>query len=553
MYTLRPYQEEALDAVLDGIRTQPNILLQAATGAGKTIIFSALIKYCLEHYKMRIGVIAHREQLVRQARDKLLSVWPEGADLIGTACASVSSNVELERPVVIGSPQTLARRIGEMPPLHMLIVDECHRLPPVGVESQYGTLINSLREYYPKMRLVGVTATPFRLGHGYIYGDECRAGVQNWWNDLAYSISIRTLQDAGFLVPYRGKATDEPDLSGVKKSAGEFNLHDLSERCSQAVHVRSAVKAVQDYAQDRRHIVVFGVTIEHAEILRDAFVEAGYSSVVVHSKQPHDLRMQNLADFDGGKVQVICNVGVLTEGWDCTSVDCMVMCRPTMSPALFVQMVGRGLRLHDGKEDCLLLDLSGNWKRHGDPNEPLVTWTDGKRKNLASDPEEPQNEGAVCPKCQECVTASAIVCPYCGKELKQVENKRLKLYDLTMTERRNKTREVRILSAKFESFWSRAGNHMLRLGMQCSEGENLLPIYVSHFLDIEGQGSDWGRQKAVKAWTSVFRGKIPVPLTVDEAMERIGELQVPDTAYVVEKGKYVNVKRWGTVYGSACG
>lgn len=551
MYTLRSYQQEALDAILTEIRTDQNVLLQAACGAGKTVIFSSLIKHCLERYKMRIGVVAHREQLVRQARDKLVSVWPEGAGLIGTACTSVSSDIELERPVVIGSPQTLARRIGEMPPLQMLIVDECHRLPPANAESQYGTLINSLRSYYPQMRLLGVTATPFRLGHGYIYGTDCKSGEQNWWDRLTYSISIKDLQDDGFLVPYRGKATDEPDLSGVKKSAGEYNLHDLGERCSQTVYVQSAVKAVQDYAQDRQHIVVFGVTIEHAEILCEAFKAVGYKSTVVHSKQPHDERMTNLDAFDRGETQVICNVGILTEGWDCTSVDCMVVCRPTMSPALWVQIVGRGLRLHEGKQDCLLLDLSGNWRRHGDPNEPRVTWSDGRKKNLASEPEETA-EGNVCPKCQECVSASAIICPYCGAELKRVENKRLKLYDLQQEPQR-KSREVRIISANFEDFWSRAGNHMVKVSMTCSDGEGTLPLYVSHFMDIEGQGSEWGRAKAVKTWTGAFRGRIPVPKTVDEAMGRVGELTMPDTAYIIEKGKYLNVKKWGTTYGTACG
>lgn len=553
MLELRPYQQEALETILSDILTNQNVLLQAATGAGKTIIFSALIKYCLERYKMRIGVIAHREQLVRQARDKLVSVWPEGKKEIGIACASVSNSVEIERPVVIGSPQTLINRIGDMPPLHMLIVDECHRLPPVEVESQYGKLINKLREYYPQMRLVGVTATPYRLNHGYIYGGEHRSDESNWWTHLSYSIGIKDLQDEGFLVKYRGKATGEPDLSGVKKSGGEFNLHDLGEKCSQSVYVKSAIKAVQDYAEDRKHIVVFATTIEHAEILNKEFNDSGYKSVVVHSKQPHDVRLKNMEDFDKGKLQVICNVGVLTEGWDCTAVDCMVMCRPTMSPALFVQMVGRGLRLHEGKDDCLLLDLSGNWKRHGDPCDPKVTWVQGKRKkDDNTELPEGESEGAVCPKCNECVSVHAIICPNCGEELKTVENKRLKLYDLGTTSK-SSSLEVKILKTSFDAFVSKAGNRMIRVSMCVSEGDDFLPMNVNYFLDIEGQGSDWGRSKAVRVWTNVFKGKIPVPNTVDEAVKRISELVLPDTVFIVEKGKYWNVKKWGTTYGFACG
>ena len=170
MVTLRPYQEAALQAVLGDMRTHKNVLLQAATGAGKTIMFSAITRLFVEKWGLHVAILAHREQLVRQAADKLLKVWPEGEDKVGIACHSVTSSVDVNRQVVIGSPQTLARRLGDLPEQPLLIVDECHRLPPAGKKSQYAVLINRLREYYPDMRMLGVTATPYRLGHGYIYG-----------------------------------------------------------------------------------------------------------------------------------------------------------------------------------------------------------------------------------------------------------------------------------------------------------------------------------------------------------------------------------------------
>lgn len=248
MVALRPYQQDALDSVLAAVKTERSVLLQAATGAGKTILFSALVKACMERYQMRIGILAHREQLVRQARDKLLKVWPDGKDKIGIACKTASSSVELGRPVVIGSPQTLVRRIGETPAVHLLIVDECHRLPPADAKSQYRTLVEALRGYYPEMRLLGVTATPYRLGHGYIYGDRCRAPEQNWFQSLCYSIGTSDLQEQGYLVPLRIFAAAEPDLSGVSTSKGEFNLAQLSDRMSEGVHVHGAVQALARHA-----------------------------------------------------------------------------------------------------------------------------------------------------------------------------------------------------------------------------------------------------------------------------------------------------------------
>ena len=166
---LRQYQKDAIHAILDKWKFEKNVLLQAATGAGKTIIFSALIKYCMERYNMKIVVLAHREQLVRQARDKLIAFWAVGKDYIGIACTSVSKVIDLSKPVIIGSPQTLIRRVENMPPVDLIIIDECHRLPPPNVDSQYKKLIDKLRLKNIDLRLLGVTATPYRLGQGYIY------------------------------------------------------------------------------------------------------------------------------------------------------------------------------------------------------------------------------------------------------------------------------------------------------------------------------------------------------------------------------------------------
>lgn len=545
-YELRPYQQDALNSILEDVRESQCVLLQAGCGAGKTIITAALIKHCMEKYKMRIGFLAHREQLIRQTKDKLLKVWPEGEQAIGIACSSVSSEVELERPVIIGSPQTLARRLDEMPPLQMLIVDECHRLPPANVQSQYGNLITKLKDRYPQLRLVGVTATPYRLGHGYIYGDQCKAGEENWFDDLSYQISIQQLIGDGYLTPYKAYAADTPDLTGVRKSGGEFVLGDLGETMSSALHLESAVKAIEDYASDREHIVVFAVTIEHAEALKEAFLDAGHSCVSVHSKMPHDIRMANLEAFDKGKVRVICNVGILTEGWDSTGVDCMVMCRPTMSPSLYVQMVGRGLRTHEGKEDCLILDLSGNWLRHGDPNEPIVTWSRPSTKGEKVEPSEPQ--GVECPKCKCLVTSRTIVCPECGEELKEVRNERLELHEVeTVVKPVNPfgLREAHVCSSLFEPYTSRRGNRMLRLVLYClGEGETI-PKTVYDYWDLEGQGSDFGMRTAREKWRDMSITHADPPDTINEAMGRLNELQVPNTVWLELQGKYLNVKRWG--------
>ena len=424
MFRLRAYQKEALSAVMASIKTNKNVLVQAATGAGKTILFSALIKQFLKSRKdARVYVLAHREQLVWQARSKLTQVWPECEKEIGLACASTGRKVDVYKPIVIGSPQTLSRGPETLPRADMMIIDECHRLAPANKDSQYRRLIDAMRSKSPEMRLVGVTATPYRLGQGLIYGEQCKDKGANWFDSMCFSIGTELLQEQGYLVPLRLFAPVDPDLSEVGTADGDYIVKQLSDTMSKAVHVHSALDAVERHASDRKHIVVFAVSIQHAEILRDSFRETGRKAEAVHSKMPHADRARFLKAFDDGEIEVLCNVGVLTEGWDCKPVDCMVMCRPTKSPALYVQMAGRGLRTCKGKKDCIMLDVSGNWTRHGRPENPDVKIKGKKEINTPQGKRCPEcgyinNDNAqICEKCgYEWSHSQSILCPNCGFE-----------------------------------------------------------------------------------------------------------------------------------------
>ena len=548
---LRPYQQEAESIILNRMKTQDNLLLQAATGAGKTIIFSDIIKQCRTMYpKMHIGVLAHREQLIRQARDKLLRVWPEGEQEIGIACSSVQNVAELNKPVIIGSPQTLINRIGNLPPIHFLMVDECHRIPPKNIDSQYNKLIERLRQYYPTMRLLGVTATPYRLQTGYIYGKKCKEGTENWFENLDYQISIKTLIDQGFLVGYEIKAQDSPDLSGVKLVGREFNEHQLEQVMIRELHLQSAAHAIRDYAADRQSIVVFCVTIKHAEKLCELFLREGIDATCVHTKLPHDERMERLARFDRGDVRVICNVDVLTEGWDCTRVDCMLLCRPTMSTAKYVQMIGRGLRLHDSKTDCLILDLSGNNERHGDPNDPNVVVPRKTGKTS-----EPTEHGIfLCPECGMPISPGSVQCEHCGAYLINIINTPLDLKTVISSKTSSRfTKEellkrgtiVDILDASVQAYTSkRNGNNMVRVSLKCKlvDGGNI-PITVYEYWDIEGNNS-YGRVKAQQQWLMLSGGEVP-PITIQDAVARSGELTFPKQAKVqYNKDGFAHVKQY---------
>lgn len=539
MITLRPYQEAAIDTIMAAMPTDQTILVQAATGGGKTIIFSELIKRLLNQWpNIRIGILAHRRELITQAKDKLLKVWPDAP--IGIACASVSNEIETSTPVVIGSVQTLARRTGTTEPFDIVIIDEAHRLPPMNIRSQYSEWINTMRQYNPKVRIIGFSATCFRLGHGYIFGDICKKGNVNLFQFLHYRIGIADLQKQGFLCGYRAKilADISGDLAGVRKT-GDYNVGDLSTVMSKQHHVGSAVNALNEYAADRKHVIVFAVTIAHAVKLQEAF---GYQSTVIHSELNDKERLQALEDFETGARRVIVNVGILCEGWDSPAVDCIIMCRPTVSSALFVQMTGRGLRPHPDKNDVLILDLANNCVTHGDPDAPKVVIP---RPDHAKKEEPKEKKYKTCPQCSEAVEPRATMCQVCGFEFVEENNGSVELKDY----RFEKPAPVRVEIGEVEitKHVSRnSGNIMAKVALECYRDDAELPISVNHYMMLGDGNHPYAIGKSRGLWRKIT-GNDPPESTqefIDRAKEFESGLAANNVIEIVEDGKWFKVLRW---------
>ncbi len=585
MITLRPYQQKALEAILTDFRPQQFVLLQAATGAGKTIIFSELIRLFRQQWPdIKILLVAHREQLVRQAYEKLLKVWPEGAGQVGIACNSVSSKAELDKPVIIGSIQTIARRIDELPVIKLMIVDEVHMMPPMAKEgasaSQYEEVIHSLQAKYDKLRVLGVTATPYRLGWGYIYGQDTATDsrksedpARNWFPELTYSISIKQLTENGFLCPMRMLTVDEPDLSDIGMSvSGDYNEKALGKKMSEKLHLGSILRALNEHAIDRHHIVIFTVTIEHAKTVLNELKENGWNAVLVHSQMLKKEAEANLAAFNSGEAEIIVNVGKLTEGWDCPIADCVMLCRPTKSTALYVQMVGRGLRLAEGKADCLVLDLAGCFAEHGNVNTPKVRKGRGVRETVfcpecgTANPAaslyckkcaallrkpttgEQQTGSVECPNCKSASSNRAIFCPVCGFALRWVENKRVELHEIDLEEDTDNIKPcpARILSKPVGDFdyVSRKGAKMLRISYRISLQDRNRSFRMYDYWDIEGvsHNNSYGAMKAAQKWELL--AQTTAPKTLEEARTRWGELEFPEKITVKKKDGFWNVVRY---------
>ncbi len=412
---LRPYQRHAVDTLIRLAPKQQFLLLQAATGAGKTIMAAALMRHYSLRWHFRCLFLAHKAILVRQALARMQTTFADADVDVDCLCASVEKPGQAGGHIIVASPQTLVHRLENLPRVDVIIIDECHRVPPKGSASLYADIIDTVTRKRPNARVIGVTATPWRLGQGPIYGATANA----WWGNLDVRVSIRELQDQGWLCPLIARVCRPArELLDVPVgSSGDYREDELEQTLLRPLHLGSAVQAVRTEAAGRQHIVVFCVSIAHARTLADRFQEAGFTAAAVDSRAGDEANAQALAAFSAGRIRILCTVAMLTEGWDCPQTDCLVMCRPTLSATLYVQMTGRGLRIASGKRDCLLLDLSGNVMRHGSPNAPCERAAahafdnmTGMSGSVARDDKNPR----FCPFCDAILPQEVeLSCPDC--------------------------------------------------------------------------------------------------------------------------------------------
>jgi len=345
---LRPYQREAVAAVLGARRRGiKRMLVCLPTGAGKTVIFAHLARMA----RREVLVLAHRDELLEQAREKLERAL-QGERVV--AIEQGARRAPAEARVIVCSIRSLheARlaRVISGRDIGLVIYDECHHAAAednMRVLRQLGAFDASWSG-----TLLGVTATTER-------GDG--KGLDKVFESIVYSRSLRAMIDDGFVVPLRGfriaTATDLNALeAGDRRGAEDFSEQDLAEAVDIEERNALVARSIQELARDRRSIV-FCVNVKHAQHLARALNAIGVRAATVHGAMPSELRAKTLADFRAGVPQALTNVGVLTEGFDDPEVSCIAMARPTRSQALYAQCVGRGTRLYPGKSNCLVLDF----------------------------------------------------------------------------------------------------------------------------------------------------------------------------------------------------
>ena len=342
--TLRPYQREAIDAVLEARRKGVRrMVITLPTGAGKTVIFAHLARLA----KRQVLVLAHREELLFQAREKLERSL-QGAGVV--AIERGADRAPVDAKILVCSIRSLHEerlaRVLQGRDIGLVIYDECHH---AAAEDNLRVL-TQLGVFAPEWTgtLLGFTATTGR-------GDG--KGLDTVFQRIVYSRSLPELIEQGYLAPLRGfRVGTSADLGRLSPGGNDYREDELAEAIDIEERNALVARSIQELARDRRTIA-FCVTVNHAMNLSRALNVIGVPAGIVHGAMPSDVRQKALADFREGHTQVLTNVGVLTEGFDDPGVSCVAMARPTRSDGLYAQCVGRGTRLHPDKKNCLVLDF----------------------------------------------------------------------------------------------------------------------------------------------------------------------------------------------------
>lgn len=339
---LRPYQKESMESVFEQWEEVDKTLLVLPTGCGKTIVFAKITEQCVKGGK-RVLILAHRGELLEQAADKI-------AKTTGLGCATEKaeqSSLNTWYRIVVGSVQTLMRekRLNQFDRdyFDVIIIDEAHHC----ISDSYQKVL----QYFSNAKVLGVTATPDR-------GDIKNLG--SYFESLAYEYSLPKAIKEGYLCPIKAQTIPlKLDLSGVSQQAGDFKTSDIDTALDP--YLFQIGDEMRKYCTNRK-TVVFLPLVKTSQKFTHILNELGFRAVEVNGGS--DDRAEVLQDFESGKYNVLCNSMLLTEGWDCPSVDCVVVLRPTKVRALYSQMVGRGTRLCEGKKELLLLDFLWHSERH---------------------------------------------------------------------------------------------------------------------------------------------------------------------------------------------
>jgi DNA repair protein RadD len=519
---LRWYQRECIDALFQWFHEHDgDPLAVLPTGAGKSLILSGFIAEARANYpQLRACVLATQGELVKQNAKAARTLLPYQD--VGIYSAGLKSK-DASRPVTVANIQSLARAPFSHQPFDLLVVDEAHTIADQDA-GQYRTFIRNQRLQNPNMKVVGLTATPYKLSSGLLH-----EGPSALFAGIAYEAPVGRLIEQGYLCrPITPRSSLRLSTSGVAVRGGEFVASALAEVVDVDDVTESAVEEMVRLFADRHHWVVFAVSVQHAQHIGACLERHGVLTTVVHGELSSDERAYRLQAFDSGEVRAIVNCQLLTTGWDCQKIDAIALLRPTKSAGLYVQMLGRGMRVHPSKTNCLVADFAGLIEQFGPIDAIRVR---DKRQSEA----EGEAVVKVCPSCETYVPAGVRTCISCGHEFPPPP---VQLAPVPST--------AAILSTDMEPRWVDVTG--CEYSYNPPKAPKVIPtLRVTYLNGFRHVASEWvclehdgfARTKAQQWWAA--RSPDNCPNTITQALTLTDDLRVPTAVALVPDGKYQRV------------
>lgn len=530
---LRPYQQRAMDELWSWFTKHDggNPIVEACVGAGKSLMIAALAQRAdAEFPGTRVLVLVHQKELLEQNIDKLVKIWPK-AD-VGLYSAAIGKK-QMGRQLTYATIGSIYKRAHELGRIDIVLADECHLINPKEA-GMWRSFLTDLAKYNPHTRVIGWTGTPFR-GNGV----WVTAGDEPLFTNVATRVTMKELLDLKFLSPLMPAPTvARVDAKDVRMSGDDYVVSELAKVTDRADLVEATCKEIVELASARKRWLVFAVTIAHAEHVRDALKRRGVTAEVVSSETPKQERAALISAFRAGRIRCLVNVAVLTTGFDVPEVDFIALLRATKSPVLYVQIAGRGMRIAEGKTDCLWADFTDTTIEMGPVDEVKGRMPNTKRASKAPT--------KLCPECGSQNPAAAPVCIDCGFGFPEPE--RIKHGD--------QASNAAILSSQRDAMFDTVPVTEVRYVLHMKPGSPQ-SLRVDYYAGMLRAASEWvcmshegyARKKAEMWWRE--RSKIDdIPDTAEEAIEWLrydqNIVRQPEQIVVSKASKYPSIVgyRW---------
>jgi len=521
MIQLRPYQEQAIESTLKYFQEEEgNPLIVLPTGTGKSVVIADFCKRILAQWSdTKILVITHVRELIRQNYDELKTLWPEAPAGINSAGLKKR---EYDPSIVFCGIQSVYNKASRFTKVDLVLVDEAHLIPRK-TNTMYQKFLNNLKIMNPHVRVVGLTATPYRLDSGLLH-----SGENALFDAVAYEADLRDMVEQGYLTKLMSKQPKTRlDVSGVSIRGGEFVPGELERAVDRKDVNESVVREIVSYGADRQSWLLFCSGVSHATHIAELVRSHGVDCATIFGDTPIAERDQIVADFKARKIRAIASMGVLTTGFNAPAVDMLALLRPTQSTGLYIQIMGRGMRNFAGKDNCLVLDFAGNIARHG----PVDRVNPKKPRKGDGEGVAPTKD---CPKCESIVFAGCSECPDCGYVWPPTEPE----IDRTAT-------TLPAMTFDSPAVWLKTNSVAYRIHKKAGKPDSMRVEYrcgmevYREWVCFDHKG--YPKEKALKWWRRRMSGPGILPANTVDAISKADSLLKPVEIQVRKNGKYTEI------------